>query len=163
MCVSGVNPMLPRIFLAAIAALAVITPLAAGAAPPTYIPHATAPGGAPLPFSDAVLAGDTLYVAGHIGIDAHSGNVPADPDSEARQVMDAVKHTVEAAGLRMDDLVSVTVFCTDLALYDKFNAVYRGYFHGHYPARAFIGADKLVRGAHFEVLGIALRAAPAAH
>jgi len=152
-----------RILLGAISALALISPLAAGAAPPAYIPHAAAPGAAPLPFSDAVLAGDTLYLAGHIGIDAHSGNVPGDPDSEAKQVMDAVQHTVEAAGLRMDDLVSVTVFCTDLGLYDRFNAVYRGYFHGHYPARAFIGADKLVRGAHFEVMGIALRAQPAPH
>jgi 2-iminobutanoate/2-iminopropanoate deaminase len=148
--------------LGAISTLALIPPAAAatGTTLPTYIPHASAPGSAPLPFSDAVLAGDTLYVAGHIGVDAHTGNVPADADSEAQEVMDAVKHTVEAAGLTMDDLVSVTVYCTDLALYDKFNAVYRSFFHGHYPARAFIGADRLVRGAHFEVMGVAVRAAP---
>lgn len=53
----------------------------------------------------------------------------------------------------------MTVFCTDLTLYDRFNAIYRGYFHGHYPARAFIGASQLVRGAHFELQGIALRPA----
>jgi 2-iminobutanoate/2-iminopropanoate deaminase len=148
--------------LGAISTLALIPPAAAatGTTLPTYIPHASAPGSAPLPFSDAVLAGDTLYVAGHIGVDAHTGNVPADADSEAQEVMDAVKHTVEAAGLTMDDLVSVTVYCTDLALYDKFNAVYRSFFHGHYPARAFIGADRLVRGAHFEVTGVAVRAVP---
>lgn len=148
--------------LGAISTLALIPPAAAatGTTLPTYIPHASAPGSAPLPFSDAVLAGDTLYVAGHIGVDAHTGNVPADADSEAQEVMDAVKHTVEAAGLTMDDLVSVTVYCTDLALYDKFNAVYRSFFHGHYPARAFIGADRLVRGAHFEVMGVAVRAVP---
>jgi 2-iminobutanoate/2-iminopropanoate deaminase len=148
--------------LGAISTLALIPPAAAatGTTLPTYIPHASAPGSAPLPFSDAVLAGDTLYVAGHIGVDAHTGNVPADADSEAQEVMDAVKHTVEAAGLTMDDLVSVTVYCTDLALYDKFNAVYRSFFHGHYPARAFIGADRLVRGARFEVMGVAVRAVP---
>jgi len=144
--------------LAVIAALGVIAP-AAAATPPRYIPHAVAPGSPALPFSDAVLAGDTLYVAGHIGLDARVGSVPADADSEAKAVMDAVKHTVEAAGLTMDDFVSVTVYCTDLALYDKFNAVYRGYFPGHYPARAFIGAEKLVRGAHFEVMGVAVRTA----
>lgn len=133
-------------------------PLVAGAAPPSYIEHPAAPGAASLPFSDAVLSGDTLYVAGHLGIDAHTGNAAADPATEARLVMEAVRHTVEAAGLRMDDLVSVTVYCTDLALYDMFNAVYRSYFHGHYPARAFIGAAKLVRGARFEVQGVAVRA-----
>jgi 2-iminobutanoate/2-iminopropanoate deaminase len=57
----------------------------------------------------------------------------------------------------MDDLVSVTVYCTDLQLFDSFNAIYRGYFHGHYPARAFIGVAALLRGAHFEVAGIATK------
>ena len=57
----------------------------------------------------------------------------------------------------MDDLVSVTVYCTDLSLYDGFNAVYRGYFHGQYPARAFIGVNQLVRGAHFEIAGVAVK------
>lgn len=71
--------------------------------------------------------------------------------------MDAVKHTLEKAGLQMDDLASVTVYCTDLALYDTFNVVYGGYFHGHHPARAFIGVARLLRGAHFEVAGIAVK------
>jgi 2-iminobutanoate/2-iminopropanoate deaminase len=67
---------------------------------------------------------------------------------------------VESAGLGMQDLVSVTVYCTDLQLYDTFNAVYCSYFHGHYPSRAFIGTDKLLRGAHFEVQGVAVRGIP---
>jgi 2-iminobutanoate/2-iminopropanoate deaminase len=74
--------------------------------------------------------------------------------------MEAVKRTVESAGLTMDDLVSVTIWCTDLQLYDMFNAVYRSYFHGHYPARAFIGTDKLLRGGHFEVQGLAIKNTP---
>jgi 2-iminobutanoate/2-iminopropanoate deaminase len=78
-------------------------------------------------------------------------------EAEAHAVLDAVKHTIEEAGMTMDDLVSVTIYCTDLQLYDAFNAVYRGYFHGHFPARAFIGIDRLVRGAHFEVTGIATK------
>jgi len=129
----------------------------AQAAPPSYIEHRGAPGSAPLPFSDAVLADGTLHVAGHLGIDPHTGNAVADPAAEARAVMDAVQHTVQAAGLRMDDLVSVTVYCTDLALYDTFNGVYRGYFHGHYPARAFIGVAQLLRGAHFEVAAVGVK------
>ena len=52
--------------------------------------------------------------------------------------------------------VSVTVYCTDLGLYDKFNDVYRTYFHSHFPTRAFIGVNALVLGAHFEVAGIAV-------
>jgi 2-iminobutanoate/2-iminopropanoate deaminase len=129
----------------------------AGAAPRSYVDHKVPQGSAPLPFSDAVLSGDTLYVAGHLGIDPHTGNAPTDPAAEARLVLEGVKRTIEAAGLTMDDLVSVTVYCTDLQLYDSFNAIYRSYFHGHYPARAFIGTDKLLRGGHFEVQGVAIK------
>jgi 2-iminobutanoate/2-iminopropanoate deaminase len=111
------------------------------------------------PFSNGVMVGETFYVAGHIGIDSATGQAAADVENEARLVMDSVKHTLEQAGLKADDLVSVTVYCTDLELYDKFNAVYRTYFHGHYPARAFVGINKLVRGAHFEVAGVAVNPA----
>lgn len=131
---------------------------APAAAERSYIEHPPAPNGPALPFSDAVRLGDTLYVAGHLGIDPHTGNAAASPEAEARLVMDAVKDTLERAGFTMDDFVSVTVYCTDLALYDTFNGVYAGYFHGHHPARAFIGVSKLVRGARFEVQGVAVRA-----
>jgi 2-iminobutanoate/2-iminopropanoate deaminase len=139
---------------------ATLLPPTAGAAPRSYVDHKVPPGSPPLPFSDAVLSGDTLYVAGHLGIDPHTGSAPTDPALEAHLVMDAVKRTVESAGLGMDDLVSVTIYCTDLQLYDTFNTVYRTYFHGRYPARAFIGSNQLLRGAHFEVQGVATRAAP---
>jgi 2-iminobutanoate/2-iminopropanoate deaminase len=143
-------------------ALAAVGPLAHGAPPAperSYIEHPPGPNGPPLPFSDAVRVGDTLYVAGHIGIDPRTGNAAANPEAEARLVMDGVKHTLERAGFRMDELVSVTVYCTDLGLYDTFNGIYGGYFHGRHPARAFIGVNKLVRGARFEVQGVAVRTA----
>src|ERR1700682_5163787 len=104
-----------------------------------------------LPFSDAVLAENTLFVAGHIGLDPKTNMPPASPEEEARLVMDGIKQTVESAGLTMDDMVSIQVFCTDLKLYDTFNAVYKTYFHGDYPARAFVGIDKLLRGGRYEV------------
>jgi len=110
-----------------------------------------------LPFSDAVLVGNTLYIAGHIGLDPKTGQAPADPEQEAHLVMDGIKKTVENAGLSMDDIVSVQIFCTDLKLYDTFNAVYKTYFHGDFPARAFIGTDKILRNGHYEVLGIAVK------
>jgi 2-iminobutanoate/2-iminopropanoate deaminase len=109
------------------------------------------------PFSNGVMAGGTFYVAGHLGIDPVTGKAASDPETEARLVLDAVKQTLERGGLSMADLVSVTVYCTDLDLYDKFNAVYRSYFHGNYPARAFIGVAKLVREAHFEIAGVAVK------
>jgi len=144
----------------ALALAAALMPPVSGAANRSYVEHSVPPGGSPLPFSDAVLAGETLYVAGHLGVDPHTGNAPADPAAEVHLVMDAVKRTVESAGLTMDDLVCVTVFCTDLKLYDTFNAIYRTYFHGRYPARAFIGTDKLLRSGHFEVQGVAIKSAP---
>ena len=109
------------------------------------------------PFSNAVVAGDTLYLAGHIGLDPGTGQPPAKPDDEARLVMDLTKQTLESAGMSMDDVVSLQVFCTDLNLNDTFNAVYVTYFHDRFPARAFIGIDKLVGCARFEVTGIAVR------
>jgi 2-iminobutanoate/2-iminopropanoate deaminase len=140
---------------------ALFAPLALAAPAPerVYFDHPAAPNAPPLPFSDAVRSGDTLYVAGHIGIDPHTGNAAAEATTEAQLVMDAVKQTLARGGFAMDDLVSVTVYCTDLALYDTFNKVYAGYFHGHPPARAFIGVAKLVRGARFEVQGTAVRSA----
>ncbi|HEX4410894.1 MAG TPA: RidA family protein, partial [Xanthobacteraceae bacterium] len=84
---------------------------------------------------------------------------PADAEAEVHLVMDSVKQTLERAGLTMSDLVSVTIYCTDLDLYDKFNVIYRTYFPGHYPSRAFIGVAKLVRGARFEIAGVAVKPA----
>jgi 2-iminobutanoate/2-iminopropanoate deaminase len=118
---------------------------------------------AQLPFSDAVKAGDTLYVSGTLGLDPatlsdpKTAHVPSDATQEAHLMLDAVKHTLESAGYKMDDLVFVQIYCTDLDLYGAFNDIYRTYFHGHFPARAFIGVNKLVRGAHFEVMGTAVK------
>jgi enamine deaminase RidA (YjgF/YER057c/UK114 family) len=59
--------------------------------------------------------------------------------------------------MTMDDLVTVQVFCPDLSLYDKFNAIYRTYFSKNFPARAFLGSGPLLRGGHFEIVGIAIK------
>lgn len=106
------------------------------------------------PFSTSVLAGDTLYVSGTIDIDPATGKPPPDVRDGARLVLGNVKRAVEQAGLTMDDLVWVQVFATDLANYAAFNEVYRTFFSGPLPARAFIGAGSLLNGGHFEVMGI---------
>ena len=108
------------------------------------------------PFSDAVLVGNTLYIAGTVGFDS-AGKLPATPEEEARLAMDTFKRVLESQGMTMDDLVSVQVVSTDFSLYGKFNDVYRTYFHDQFPARAFLGVASLIRGAHFEITGIAVK------
>ncbi len=109
------------------------------------------------PWSDGVLVGDTLYLSGYIGVDPKTGAVPASAKEETRLAMDDLKRRVEAAGMTMDDLVKVNVYCTDLTLFDSFNSVYHTYFHDGFPARIFIGSSKLLLGAHFEITGIAVK------
>ena len=72
-------------------------------------------------------------------------------------MLDTFKSRIEAAGMTMDDLVVVQVFCSDVELYDTFNRIYRTYFTSEFPARAFIGSGELLRGARFEIQGIAAR------
>jgi enamine deaminase RidA (YjgF/YER057c/UK114 family) len=108
------------------------------------------------PFSDAVRVGNTLYLAGRIGLDA-TGKPPADAATEVRTVMDQIKAVLTQEGMTMDDLVTVQVFCPDLSLYGTFNDVYKTYFTKGYPARAFIGSGPLLAGGRFEVQGIAVK------
>ena len=109
------------------------------------------------PFSDAVLVGNTLYLAGRIGLDPATGKPPGDVEAEARLLLDGMKTTLKAAGMTMDDLVSVQIHCPDLSLYDRYNKVYRSYFGEQLPARAFIGSGPLLRGGRFEATGIAIK------
>lgn len=104
----------------------------------------------------AVLSGNTLYVSGQLDLD-DQGQPGKNPQESARLALEHVKQVVENAGFSMDDLVLVQVFSTDLKSFDAFNKVYRTYFNGPLPARAFMGAGSLVRGGHFEVLGVAVK------
>jgi 2-iminobutanoate/2-iminopropanoate deaminase len=121
--------------------------------------HIYIPGERPdLPFSNAVVVGDEIFIAGHIGVDAKTGKPPLKVEDEARAVVEAIKATLAKNDATMEDLVSVTVYCSDLSTYDAFNSVYRGYFKmGKYPARAFIGVSKLLLGARFEIQAIAIK------
>ena len=106
-------------------------------------------------FSDAVLVGDTMYLAGRLGL--VGGQPPATAAEEARTVLDSIQSVLAEAGMTMDNLVQVQVFCSNVALYGEFNEVYQTYFGERPPARAFIGAGDLLFGARFEVMGIAVR------
>lgn len=107
-------------------------------------------------YSNAVRVGETLYLSGKLGLDPDTGQVPAAIEDEVRNCLDGLAEVLAAEEMTMNELVSVTVFCTDPGLYDTFNSIYATYFDGAFPARAFIGSGPLLRGAHFEVKGIAV-------
>ena len=111
------------------------------------------------PFSGAVLAGDTLYLSGDIGLEP-GNQVPKEAATEARLLMERFEKRLAAAGLTMDDLVYVTVYSSDVSDYATFNAEFRKHFHGEFPARAYIGAGKLLFGARWEMQGLAVRRQP---
>jgi 2-iminobutanoate/2-iminopropanoate deaminase len=121
----------------------------------TFIPPPASFG--PLPFSNGVLVGNTLYLAGHLGFDSAAKKVPADLEQEVRLMMDNLRETLAKAGMALQDVVVLQIFCPDVALFDRFNAVYRTYFTEPFPARAFLGSGPLLFGAHFEIQGIAVK------
>jgi len=110
------------------------------------------------PFSDAILAGNTLYLAGRIGFDPKTGKVPEKIEDEVKLLLDGEKEVLAQAGMTMDDLVYVQIACSDLSLFQKFNPIYASYFSTKdYPAREFIGAGSLLVGGHFELQAIAVK------
>ena len=108
------------------------------------------------PFSDAVLVGETLYLSGHIGLDENN-KVPNTAEAEARLVLKRFEATLKAAGMGLEDLVYVQVYCSDVAHFDAWNKVYREVMKDPYPARAFLGSGKLLFDARFEIQGIAVK------
>ena len=138
---------LPRTFFP-VSLLAIIVAVVAGcnARRITHIP----PTREGAPYSRAVWVGDTLYLAG-------TGSPHEDAAQEAHNVMRSVQATLAAEGLTLDDLVSMTVYCSDVSLYDTFNGVYRSYFKDKMPARAFVGSGDLLWGMRYELQGIAVK------
>jgi 2-iminobutanoate/2-iminopropanoate deaminase len=110
-----------------------------------------------LPFSDAVLVGHTLYISGRIGIDHATGLAPGSIDEELRLLFDEFEAVLAAAGMNMDDLVSVQIFAPDVSFWEHFNSVYVKRFSRDLPARGFIGSGPLLKGGRFEMMGIAVR------
>jgi 2-iminobutanoate/2-iminopropanoate deaminase len=136
--------------------LAVTAPRTSAQQSRRYIAPRTAADATLPPYSGAVQVGNTLYLSGEIGVDANN-QIPDKPEAEARLLLDSIQKTLKDAGLTMDDLVTVTVYCSDVKHYDSFNKVYRNYFKKEFPARAFIGAGTLLFNARFEMQGIAVK------
>jgi reactive intermediate/imine deaminase len=103
-------------------------------------------------YSQAVRAGDTVYISGQIPLDPASGQlVSGDIEAEIRRVFDNVTAIAQAAGGSLASAVKLTVFLTDLAHFPKVNEIMATYFSEPYPARAAIGVASLPRGARVEV------------
>ncbi len=110
------------------------------------------------PYSQAVLVGNTLYLAGQIAIDPASNQVRAGTiEEETRLVLDNLKAVVEAAGFTMAQIVSTSVFLKDLNEFPRMNAVYATYFPANPPARATVEVARLPRDVKVEISAIAVR------
>jgi reactive intermediate/imine deaminase len=110
-------------------------------------PHAPAAIGT---YNQAVLAGDTLYMSGQIGLDPVSMQMVEGIDAQIIQVFDNLKAVAEAAGATLNDAVKFNIYLTDLANFAKVNEVMARYVSEPYPARAAVGVKELPRGALVE-------------
>jgi reactive intermediate/imine deaminase len=102
-------------------------------------------------YSQAVQAGNTVYLSGQIALDpATQTLVAGDIEAEVRRVFENLKAVAEAAGATLAQAVKVTIFLTDLAHFAKVNEIMALYFPQPYPARAAVGVAALPRGARVE-------------
>ena len=104
------------------------------------------------PYSQAIRAGDTVYLSGQIPLDpATMQLVSGDIEAEIHQVFKNLKAVAEAAGGSLAQAVKVNVFLTDLAHFAKVNEIMAIYCPQPYPARAAVGVAQLPRGARVEI------------
>jgi reactive intermediate/imine deaminase len=104
------------------------------------------------PYSQAVRAGDTVYLSGQIPlVPATMQLVTGDIEAEIRQVFDNLKAVAAAAGGSLANAVKVTVFLTDLGHFAKVNEIMASYCSQPFPARAAVGVAQLPRGARVEI------------
>jgi 2-iminobutanoate/2-iminopropanoate deaminase len=110
-----------------------------------------------LPFSDGILAGNTLYVAGQEGTDDKGKLVAGGITPEAKAALDNIQKVIKAAGFELKDIVSVTVYLVDIKEFGDMNQVYRDFMPDPKPARATIQAVALVNNARIEISAIAVK------
>jgi 2-iminobutanoate/2-iminopropanoate deaminase len=110
-----------------------------------------------LPFSDGIVAGNTLYVAGQEGRTADGKLAEGGTAGETRAALEAVQKVVKAAGFEMQDIVSVNVFLADIKDFDEMNKVYKTIMPDPKPARATVAVSGLVGAAHIEISAIAVK------
>lgn len=110
------------------------------------------------PYSQAVKVGNTVWLAGQIGLDPVSGAlVEGGLEAETRQVMANIEAVLKASGMEFKDVVQSQVFLADMNDYQRFNQLYAEYFSLTPPARAVVQAARLPRDARVEVMVVAAR------
>ena len=108
------------------------------------------------PFSEAVRAGDFLFLSGQIGeIPETAKLAEGGIQAESRQTLKNIKRVLESSGASLGDVVKCTVFLADIAEWPAFNTVYREFFHKPFPARSALAASGLAMGARVELECIA--------
>ncbi|MBX3724939.1 MAG: RidA family protein [Xanthomonadales bacterium] len=106
-------------------------------------------------YSQAIRAGDTVYLSGQIPLDpANGGLVEGDIDAEIARAFDNLEAVCLAAGGSLGHLVKLNVYLTDLGHFARINAAMEARFNAPFPARAAIGVAQLPRGARVEVDGV---------
>jgi len=119
---------------------------------PIATPHAPQAIGT---YSQAIRAGNTVYLSGQIPLDPATGElVTGDIEAQVRRVFDNLRAVAQAAGGDLSHVVKLTVYLTDLAHFALVNRVMAEYFSQPYPARAAVGVAALPRGAAVEMDGI---------
>jgi len=122
---------------------------------PIHSPDAPAAIG---PYSQAIRAGDTLYLSGQIGLDPKTGQLVDGVEAQAHQVFRNLRAVAAAAGGTLDDMVKVSILLLDLADFAQVNDIMASYFKTPYPARATYQVAGLPRGARIEVEGVVVLA-----
>jgi 2-iminobutanoate/2-iminopropanoate deaminase len=110
-----------------------------------------------LPFSDGMVAGNTLYIAGQEGRTEDGKLAEGGTAGETRAALAAIEKIVKAAGFEMKDIVSVNVFLADIKDFDEMNKVYKSIMPDPKPARATVQVSGLVGAAHIEISAIAVK------
>lgn len=115
-----------------------------------YLSEEMAPLG--LPFSDAVIVDNMIYVSGQVGnVPGKLELVPGGIAAETRQTLDNIKAVLEANGSSLDHAVKLTVMMADIGEWGAMNEIYKTYFPGKKPARAAFGANGLALDARLEI------------
>jgi len=110
-----------------------------------------------LPFSDGVVAGNTLYIAGQEGTDESDKLVAGGIGPETTAALENIQKVLKAAGFELKDVVSVTVYLADIHEFPDMNKVYKGVLPDPKPVRATIQAAALVNNARIEISAIAVK------
>ena len=103
------------------------------------------------PYSQAIRAGDTVYLSGQIPLDPKTMQLVEGFEPQARQVFENLRAVCRAAGGDFDRVVRLTIYLVDLANFPKVNDLMASYFGEPYPARVTIGVASLPRGAQVEI------------